>query len=382
MIEGVTLQLLIGAVMAEPAPRAVIEALTNVQVTLNDTGSSGFQLSFQAGRTSPLLTELYPSAYFDPPRRVMLVVTMNGQQTVLIDGVITRHELSVSSTPGASTLTITGSDLSEMMNRIDFSGLPWPMPPEARVAIMVAKYAMYGIIPMVVPSVLIAQPNPLERIPKQRGTDLAYIRRLAAQVGYVFYVAPGPAPGMSHAYWGPQIKVGEVQPALSVNIDGASNIDALTLSFDGLQKSVFIFYIQEENSKFPILIPVADIGLLNPPLGPRQPVPLSYTNLGNLAPQGDDPSSAKFDIMTAAMRGLAQAAERADVISGSGSLDVARYGRMLKPRSLVGVRGSGPSYDGIYYVKSVTSTIQPGSFNQSFRLTRNAFESFTQEIPA
>ena len=381
MIEGVTLQLNIGPVAADPAPRLVIEALTNVQVTLNDTGASGFQLGFQAGRTSPLMTELYPSGYFDPPRRVQLIVTMNGQRTVLMDGVITRHEISAASQPGASTLTITGSDLSEMMNRIDFSGLPWPMPPEARVAIMVAKYAMYGIIPLVIPSVLIAQPNPLNRIPKQRGTDLAYIRRLAAQVGYVFYVAPGPLPGMSHAYWGPQIKVGEVQPALSVNIDGASNVDALSLSFDGLGKSVFIFYIQEENSRFPIPIPVPDVGLINPPLGPRQPVPLSFTNLGNLAPQGDDNSTAKYDIMTAAMKGLAQASARADVITASGGLDVARYGHILKPRALVGVRGTGPSYDGHYYVKSVTSTIKPGSFQQSFRLTRNAFESFTQEIP-
>lgn len=381
MIEGVTLQLSVGPVRAEPAPRAVIEALTNVQVTLNDTGASGFQLSFQAGRTSPLMTELYPSGYFDPPRRVMLTATMNGQKTVLMDGVITRHEISVSSQPGAGTLTITGSDLSEMMNRIDFSGIPWPMPPEARVAIMLAKYAMYGIVPLVVPSVLIAQINPLNKTPKQRGTDLAYIRRLAADVGYVFYVAPGPLPGMSHAYWGPQIKVGEVQPALSVNIDGASNVDALSLSFDGLGRTVFFFYIQEENSRFPIPIPVPDVGLLNPPLGPRPPVPLTVTNLGNLAPQGGDTSTAKYDIMTAAMKGLAQASARADVITGSGGLDVARYGHILKPRALVGVRGTGPSYDGHYYVKSVTSTIKPGQFQQSFRLTRNAFESFTQEIP-
>jgi hypothetical protein len=54
---------------------------------------------------------------------------------------------------------------------------------------------------------------------------------------------------------------------------------------------------------------------------------------------------------------------------------------MLAPRALVGVRGSGPTYDGHYYVKSVSSTIQRGSFKQSFRLTRNAFEPLTQELP-
>ena len=382
MTAGSSLELLMGPVSAEPVPKELADALINVQVTQNDTGASGFQMSFHVSKRSPVIRDLLPSGYFDAPRRVILVVVMNGQRKVLMDGVITRQELVTSSDPGASTLTITGSDLSQMMDLIDFSGFPWPMPPSARVALMVAKYAMYGIIPKVLPSVLIAQPNPLDRIPKQRGTDLAYIRRLAAQVGYVFYVEPGPVPGMSFAYWGPQIKVGAVQPALSVNVDGASNVDALTLTFDGVRKTLFVFYIQEENSKIPIPIPVPDIGPLNPPLGRRPPVPLSYTNLGNVAPAGEDDSTAKFDVMTAAMRGLARAAERADVISGSGTLDVARYGRMLWPRGLVGVRGTGPTYDGVYYVRSVTSTIARGKFTQSFRLARNAFEPFSQEIPA
>lgn len=382
MIEGTTLELLMGSVKAVPVPKELADALISVQATQNDVGASGFQLTFHASKRGPVIRDLMPAGFFDAPRRVILTVSMNGQRSVLVDGVITRHEISVSSNPGASTLTVTGSDLSQVMDLIDFSGLPWPMPPSARVLVMLAKYAMYGILPKVLPSVLVAQPNPLERIPKQRGTDLAYIRRLAQRVGYVFYIEPGPVPGMAFAYWGPRIKVGAVQPALSVNIDGASNIDSLTLSFDGIRKTVFVFYIQEENSKVAIPIPVPDIGPLNPPLGKRMPPPLSFTNLGNVAPQGDDDSSAKFDVASAAMRGLARASERADVISGSGTLDVARYGRMLAPRGLVGVRGTGPSYDGHYYVRSVSSTLGRGRFVQNFRLTRNAFESLSQEIPA
>lgn len=380
MIEGVTLQLRIGPVSADPVPKEVAEALSDVQITQNDKGASGFQLTFQAGRDTPVMREHLASGFFDPPRRVILIVSMNGVRTTMMDGVITRQDISASSEPGAGTLTITGSDLSEMMDRIDFSGIPLPMPPSARVALLLAKYAMYGVIPKVVPSVLVAQPNPLNRIPKQRGTDLAYIRRLASQVGYVFYMEPGLAPGQSFAYWGPQVKVGEVQRAISVNFDGASNVDALTLSFDGMQKTIFAFYIQEENSKIPIPVPVPDVSLLNPPLGPVGPVPLTFTNLGNLIPQGEEMSTAKYDVMTAAMRALARAGERADVIAGSGSLDVARYGTILLPRKLVGVRGTGGRYDGLYYVKSVTSAISRGSFKQNFRLTRNAFGSYTQEI--
>ncbi|MEE4279085.1 MAG: hypothetical protein V2I82_11515 [Halieaceae bacterium] len=382
MIEGVTLQLLMGPVSADPVPREIAEALVDVQVTQNDRGASGFQLSFHAGRDTPVVRDYLSGGFFDPPRRVILVVSMNGERRTLMDGVITRQDMSASSEAGASMLTITGSDLSEMMDRIDLSGIPLPMPPAARVAVLLAKYAMYGVVPKVIPSVLIAQPNPLERMPKQRGTDLAYIRRLASQVGYVFYMEPGLTPGQTFAYWGPPVKVGELQRALSVNFDGASNVDALNLSYDGMQKTIFAFYIQEANTRVPIPVPVPDVGLLNPPLGPEMPTPLTFTNLGNLAPRGEEMSTAKFDVMSAAMRGLARASERADVISGSGSLDVARYGSILAPRKLVGVRGTGGRYDGAYYVKSVSSTLRRGSFRQNFQLTRNAFGSYTQEIPA
>ena len=45
---------------------------------------------------------------------------------------------------------------------------------------------------------------------------------------------------------------------------------------------------------------------------------------------------------------------------------------MLKARSLVGVRGAGVAYDGLYYVKSVTHNIKRGEYTQSFTLTATA----------
>jgi hypothetical protein len=80
--------------------------------------------------------------------------------------------------------------------------------------------------------------------------------------------------------------------------------------------------------------------------------------------------------------GLAKAAKGSDVISGSGALDVLRYGRVLKARQLVGVRGAGIAYDGLYYVKSVTHNIKHGEYKQSFSLTRNALISTAPAVPA
>ena len=60
----------------------------------------------------------------------------------------------------------------------------------------------------------------------------------------------------------------------------------------------------------------------------------------------------------------------ADIVTVDGELDIARYGTLLKARGLVGMRGMGFTYDGLYYVKSVTSKVTRDGFSQKFSATR------------
>jgi hypothetical protein len=57
-------------------------------------------------------------------------------------------------------------------------------------------------------------------------------------------------------------------------------------------------------------------------------------------------------------------------VTASGELDTARYGSVLYARQLVGVRGVGYSFDGLYYVKGVSHSIKRGEYKQSFQLSR------------
>ena len=130
-----------------------------------------------------------------------------------------------------------------MMDVIDFGALiAYPaMPAEARVALMVAKYApIYGIVPLVIPSILIDVPLPNDTIPQQSGTDLAYINTLAERVGYTFYLQPGPLPGMSIAYWGPKLQMAipflTNPPPLAIDWDGRSNVESLSVLVRRLQE--------------------------------------------------------------------------------------------------------------------------------------------------
>ena len=372
MIDGVQLHLMIGPVVPIPAPQLVMDALTSCEVTTTDTGPTMFQLTFTLANRSPLHT-LFLLSGGGPILflRVVIWVTVNGTPTVLADGVITDHQVAPGADDGHASLVVTGEDLTVLMDQQDFSGLPFPaMPAEGRVALLCAKYALFGLVPLIIPSVLIDTPIPTSATPSQQGTDLAYIKALADRVGYVFYVDPGPVPGANIAYWGPRIKVGMPQPALNVDMDAHRNVSSLTFRFDSQKTKIPTVFIYNELTKVVIPIPIPPITPLSPPLGLIPPIP---TSIGDLQPVADN--LAKRPIPQAIMIGLAKAADYAEAVTGEGSLDVVRYGRVLRARQLVGVRGVGPAFDGLHYVTKVTHNLKRGSYTQKFSLSRNGLVS-------
>jgi hypothetical protein len=376
MSDAIKLQLLAGPAVPLPVPRAVVESLQEVKVESGSGATqSGFELTFEVSNRSPLQTLfLLAGGASIPILRVVIVLTVRGCTSVLMDGVMTHHELR-SSGPGTSTLSVKGKDLTAVMDIIPLDGLPYPaMPPALRVLTALAKYAALGIAPMVIPSVFEDIPIPIERIPRHQGTDRGYIASLAEAVGYVFYIDPGPLPGSSRAYWGPELRMGTPQKALSAGLpEPYANATNLQFRFDKEAKELPIVFIQEPNSKVPIPIPIPDMSPLSPPLGLVPPLPPKLTFLND---------TAKLNPIAAVMSGLAYSAQHGDSVFGSGTLDVVRYGGVLRSRRLVTVRGAGEAFDGLHYVKSVTSTLKRGEFAQSFELARNALISTLPTVPS
>lgn len=375
MLKGVHLTLMAGPAVPVPVPRDVLDALTAVEVNAPDDGVGGFSLSFTLSNRSVLPTVFMIAGGSPIPIvRVIVIATVNGTPNVLADGVVTHTQVLPGTDAAHSILQVTGEDLTTIMDKIELSGLPYPaMPGEAIAAFILAKYAVLGVVPLIVPSILIDVPIPTNRIPVQRGTDLAYLRYLVERVGYVFYIEPGPAPGMNIAYFGPKIKVGVPQPALNINMDGHTNAESITFSFNPQARSLPVVFIQNEQTKIPIPIPIPDIGPLNPPLGLLQPLPARFNQLTG---------TAKLSPTQAVLLGLAQASKSADTVTGTGSLNVLRYGRVLKARQLVGVRGAGLAFDGLYYVSQVKHSIKRGEYKQNFTLSRNGLVSTLPRVPA
>ena len=118
MIRNVNLTLLIGPTVPLPAPRPVLDALQSVEVTTATGSASGFQLTFAVANDSPLHTILLLAANANPSfLRVILIVTVNGTPDVLADGVIERQEITPGEKPGMSTLTVSGKDLTLVMDQ-------------------------------------------------------------------------------------------------------------------------------------------------------------------------------------------------------------------------------------------------------------------------
>ncbi len=369
------LTLMIGPAVPVPAPLPVIEALQSVQVT-SSRDRSGFQLRFSVGKTSVLQLALLPAGYLDPiVTRVVIMVTLSGIPHVLMDGFVTRQELQPSSDPGQSTLTVTGEDLSVAMDIVE-KVIPFPAVPDVgKVALTLAPYAVLGIVPVVIPPIIPTTQIPTNRIESQVSmTDLAYIKSLASRNGYVFYINPGPLPGQSIAYFGPDVSDPLPQRALSVNMDAHTNVESLSFSLDGLAKKIRIFTILDPiTKKIPIPVPVPNVSATKPPLGLR-PTPPAKVEMHNMGAQLA-PDEAARDILGFLMN-------NSTAISGNGSLDVLHYGQPLRARTLVGVRGAGISYDGLYYVDSVTHNIKKGEYKQNFSLSRDGLISNTPVVVA
>jgi hypothetical protein len=373
---GVHLTLLIGPTVAVPAPPPLMEALHSVEVTHSDDSQSAFQVTFQVGRSGPadlLDYSLVSNPLFKPFNRVILIVTFSAVPRVLIDGVITHQQLTPSPRPGGSTFTITGEDVSLMMDREEKS-VEHPAQDETIIALkLIASYAQYGLIPMVIPPLVIDPPIPIERIPVQQGTDLQYLRQMAERHAYTFYVLSGPAPFTNRAYWGPPVRLGVPQPALTINMAADTNVESFHVRNNPLEPTLVDGQVQDRTTNQ--TVPVKTFASLRPPLAA---FPAWLVNQPNV--RRTKLRSSGLNAVQAFARAQAMTDASIDAVVADGELDALRYGHMLEPRGLVGVRGAGYLHDGFWYVKRVTHQIGKETYRQRFTLSREGVGSTTPVV--
>jgi phage protein D len=197
----------------------------------------------------------------------------------------------------------------------------------------------------------------------QQATDLRYLTELAARHAYVFYVIPGPVIGTNTAYWGPPVRIGIPQRALTVDMGPATNVESVNFENSAVEAVTVEGSVQDRRSNQ--RIPVMTFLSTRPPLAINSPL---------LSPQTRRLERFRAESGQDAGQAMAQAQARTDAsmdtVKVEGELNSAKYGAPLRARGLVGLRGVGFSYDGLYYVKQVTHQLKQGEYRQKFTLTR------------
>jgi hypothetical protein len=210
----------------------------------------------------------------------------------------------------------------------------------------------------------------------QQGTDLEHLKEIGRRFGHVFYVEPGPAPGMNLAYWGPPRRSVVPQSALSVNVGPETNVESINFTNNALAPTVVADVVQD--AQYDAAVPVVTFfGTREPPLAAKPALPFNLPNVRtSLLEQVNGQTSTQA---YARAQGVTDRSLDG-VVTAQGELDALRYGGLLSPRGVVGLRGAGYTYDGLYYVKSVSHSIAKGSYKQRFTLTREGTGALTPVV--
>ena len=375
---GGYLTLMIGPTIPIPAPEFVTKTIESVSVQESDSGRTAFSVTFAVGRDMftgavdflPLLSQVIKVGH-----RVVIMVVINAQPHVISDGIVTKLDLTPGLEPGQSRLSITGTDVSALMELIEWK-TPAPATSDlSAVTLAMGKYAAF-LVPAPIPPIPDVPWSPTERTRTLSGTDYDVLTSLAKKNGYVFYVTPGKVPGINVGYWGPLVPIPPIpQPALTVRMGNATNVNSISFSIDGDQPVMIAGNaLQEKTSGAPV--PVVGVpmppllGLLKPSLASAPYIKVRHHD----DPQGGDALRA----IAIASAKMVQSEARA--VTASGELDVARYGNVLRARKLVGVRGAGLTFDGNWYCSSVSHSIARGKYTQSFSLMRDGVMSNTPVV--
>ena len=365
---GIRVTLLIGReAVVTPAPFAVMEAIEEIEVRQSTEADSGFKLTLLAGRNGPLGALGPPfvdDIRYQRGARVALTVWNGVKPTPIFDGIVTKTQYVPGTSEAEGRYVMLGRDLSWIMDR-EQKRAQHPAQDETAITYkLAAQYAIYGILPVVMPPQVIDPPIPVDRTPQQTCSDLAYLKKLAKCQGYKVFVEPGPAPGMSQLYFGPVPRPGIPQKPISVNLGPTTDAYDVNVEHDGQALTAARARVHDRatGQVVPLEIPTATTV-------PQSALSDALTQIGNMNTKELQTSGLNAaQVLGRLMATVNKSAEK--VVKVTGSIDNARYNAVLKPYYAVQIRGLGMIYDGPYTVAEVRHLFKPGEYTQTFQLQR------------
>lgn len=283
----------------------------------------------------------------------------SGKTEPLIEAYVTEANANFANQPGQSVLNIVAMEPTVLMNLVE-DNKAWPNMADSDIADRMFRDHQFT------PVVDQTQPTWQENdyVPMQRGTDIQFLQALAKRNGFECYVELNPDSGQVEGHFHLPKLQQTPQGVLSVNMGDATNVNSFNARFDHLgpttaKTSNIDIDSKDDQDTDADEQELTDLGA-TPSLAstnPRQ-VLLSGTGL-----------SSTGELKTAAQ---AEVDRSSWAITADGEISTVAYGDILRAKRPVLVRGAGPQFSGMYYVQSVTHTINGDGYSQRFSLKRNA----------
>jgi phage protein D len=290
----------------------------------------------------------------------------------VFDGYITAIHLQLPSEPGATTLEVQGLDTSVLMS-LEEKVRTFPDMSDSDIVQQIVSG--YGVQVQADSTATVHQENDTTIV--QRGTDIQFVRELAARNGVEFYFESDPSSGEVTAYFqAPQLD-GTPQPDLAIQFADSSNLRHFSAYLSGQRPLSVKTQQTDVKAGTPNSAQVTDTELTK--LGDKDANTLIGGPLNNLVTPQDTqaqmlllapPTSDATELQTVAQ---AVRDEAAWFITATGEVNNDAYQAVLRPHRVVLVKGAGKTYSGKYYVTRVTHELKAdGSYVQRFEARRNA----------
>ena len=286
-------------------------------------------------------------------------VTVVASGDLLVLGPVTGQRVHLSGEGETSWLDVMGGDRTlEMGQEAKITSWSAMRASDAVTAIL----AGYGFVPEVTSTGTVFSPAGHDLV--QRGTDLAFVRRLARQHGYLLWLSATPI-GLEIAHFGPPPVSGSGDVTLALHLDGAA-LDELDLAWASDRPTSATASGVDTGT-----LETVDASVSESPLPAMAATGLAAANGGawstlTVAP-GDDAATLTGpgqDVLT-----------EADLfVRARAATSFPRVGRVIHAHTLVDLDGLGSRHSGTWLVASVRHLVDAVSHRMECTFVRNGWE--------
>ena len=336
-----------------------MSALSRVEVTNDAPDGDGFQITFTLSKDTADRLQLCSERRLNPSTRVDHRRPPRRRPEVLIDGVITHHQLAPNNEPGTSHAHGHRQRLQLMLDLEEKNEKYENQPDFVIVTQLIAQLRAVRAGPAGHADDDV--PIELDRIPRQHETDLRFIQRHGRAQRLRLLHRAGHA-RRQQGVLGPGVASACPQPALTLDM-GALGEPHVAASSPRTRWRRSARRARSSSRSPRLRIPI--------PSSPRCTCRRSRCQPTPALRKAITRDTAQPATRPGGHGGVGGGNQSPDPVTGEGEIDTVRYGNVLRARRSVGVRGAGLSYDGFYYVRRVTHTDRARRVHaDSFRLSR------------